>query len=342
MPRIHNSDPKPLEIAIDIGENEKDPAEFRDCVILAEKLGYDAVWLGDHFMPWVHSGNKSAYVWSLMGSCLEATKKIKLGPYVTTPIGARYHPAIIAQASATLDNMYPGRLLLGVGTGEAINEVPFFQGWPPWEERMGRLIEGTQLIRRLWKAESYFDFSGKYFRLNQVFLYTKPKTEMKIYISGVGVKAAGYAGEFGDGLITLSSHNSFEKCRDVVFPSFTEGVRRAGKHLSEEKIILSLSFTLKDRRSYLETERTYAGLYGKSPWNQSDPRKVEQAGREMKDEDILRATHFCQKWSDVVDLISKYQEIGVNQVVLPPGADRKQIKTYAEKILPQFRKERRT
>ncbi len=341
MARSRNSDPKPLEIAVDIGENEKDPAEFRDCVILAENLGYDAAWLGDHFMPWVHSGNKSAYVWSLMGSCLEATKKIKLGPYVTTPIGARYHPAIIAQASATLDNMYPGRFLLGVGTGEAINEVPFFQGWPPWEERMERLIEGTQLIRRLWKAESYFDFSGKYFRANQVFLYTKPKTEMRIYFSGVGMKAARYAGEFGDGLITLSSHNTFERCRDVLFPRFYEGVRSAGKDPSKMEIILSLSFTLKDAKTFLETERTYAGLYGKSPWDLSDPRKVEQAGREMKEEDILRSTYFCQKWSDVIELIAKYQGIGVNQVVLQPGADRKQIKTYAEKILSQFPKGKR-
>lgn len=328
----------PLEIAVDIGENDKDPAEFRDCVILAEKLGFDAVWLGDHFMPWVHIGNKSAYVWSLMGSCLEATKKIKVGPYVTTPIGARYHPAIIAQASATLDNMYPGRFLLGVGTGEAINEVPFFQGWPPWEERMERLIEGTQLIRKLWKADSYFDFRGEYFRADQVFLYTKPKTDMKIYFSGVGVKAARYAGEYGDGLITLSSHNNLQRCRDVVFPSFYDGVRRAGKDPSQMKIALSLSVTLESPKSFLEKARAYSGLYSERAWDVSDPRKVERMGQEMTDEDLLKTTHFCQKWSDVVELVAKYQEIGVTQMVLQPGADKKQIRTYAEKILPHFRK----
>jgi coenzyme F420-dependent glucose-6-phosphate dehydrogenase len=144
----------PFQIAIDIGENEQDPNYFKECVVLGEKLGFDVIWLGDHFLPWAHSSNRSSFVWSLMGSSLEASKKVKLGPYVTTPIGARYHPAIIAQAAATLDNMYPGRFLLTVGTGEAMNEAPFFQRWPNWKERMERLIEGTQLIRKLWKSES--------------------------------------------------------------------------------------------------------------------------------------------------------------------------------------------
>jgi G6PDH family F420-dependent oxidoreductase len=330
-----------FEIAADIGENEKDPNEFKNCVVLAEKLGYDVAWLGDHFMPWVHSGNKSAFIWSLMGSCLEATKKIKLGPYVTTPIGARYHPAIIAQASATLDNMYPGRFLLGVGTGEAINETPFFQGWPSWKERMERLIEGVQLIRKLWTNESYFDFDGKYFKANEIFLYTKPKTNMQIYFSGVGVRAARYAGEYGDGLITLSSHNPIDKCRDVIIPSFYEGAKSAGKDPRKMKIALSLSFTLKDPKHFSETERTYAGIASKNSWDVPDPRKIEQMGQEMAEEDLLKTTHFCEKWSDVVDLISKYREIGVAQVVLQPGADRKLIRTYAEKILPHFKQRKR-
>ena len=211
---------KPLQIAIDIGENEKDPMEFKECVMLGEKLGFDVTWLGDHFMPWVHSSNRSSFVWSLMGACLEATKKVKLGPYVTTPIGARYHPLIVAQASATLDNMYPGRFLLTVGTGEAMNEAPFFQGWPPWKERMERLVEGIQLMKKFWTSKTYFDFDGKYFKANQIYMYTRPRTDLKVYFSGVGPKAARNAGEFGDALITLSHANPYERCRDVIFPAF--------------------------------------------------------------------------------------------------------------------------
>jgi coenzyme F420-dependent glucose-6-phosphate dehydrogenase len=340
MPRTRASGSS-FQIAVDIGENEKDPAEFKKCVMLAEKLGFDAVWLGDHFMPWVHSSYKSAFVWSLIGSCLESTNKIKVGPFVTTPIGARYHPAIVAQASATLDNMYPGRFLVSVGTGEAVNEAPFFQGWPTWTERMERLVEGVQLMRKLWSSESYFDFEGKYFRANQIFLYGKPRTNLKVYFSGVGVKAAHYSGKYGDGLITLSSFNPFEKCRDKIFPSFDEGARSEGKNPHELEKIVSLSFTLKDHENFSKKERLYAGISAKNSVDVPDPRKIEQMGKDMPEEELFRTTQFCEKWSDVVDLISRYREIGVTQMVLQPGANRKLIKTYAEKILPHFRGKRR-
>jgi coenzyme F420-dependent glucose-6-phosphate dehydrogenase len=328
----------PFQIAVDIGENEKDPSEFKECVVLSEKLGYDAAWLGDHFMPWAHSSNRSSFVWSLMGSSLEASKKIKLGPYVTTPIGARYHPAIVAQASATLDNMYPGRFLLGVGTGEAMNEAPFFGRWPNWKERMERLIEGVQLIRKLWTSDSYFDFDGKYFKASQIFLYTKPRTDLKIYFSGVGPKAARYAGEYGDALVTLSHANNIERCRDVIFPLFDEGARSVGKDPTKMQKVVSLAFTLKDPETFSKTERTYAGVVAKNSTDEPDPRKIEQMGRDLSDEDLFKSTTFCSKWSDVIDLISRFRDIGVTQMVLQTGADKKLIRSYAQKILPHFKK----
>lgn len=336
MPRTRSS--KPLQVAVDIGENEQDPNEFKECVILAEKLGYDVAWLGDHFMPWAHSSNRSSFVWSLMGSCLEATKKIRLGPYVTTPIGARYHPLIIAQASATLDNMYPGRFVLTVGTGEAMNEVPFFERWPSWNERMERLAEGVQLVRKMWTSKEFFDFDGKYFKANQVYLYTRPRTNLKIYVSGVGQKMARAAGEFGDGLITLSQANPYERCRDVIFPAFNEGARSVGRDPSKMEKIVSLSVTLKDPDTFARTERRYAGINAKGSFNEPDPRKIEQMGRELSAEDLIKSTAFASKWSDVVDLISKYRELGVTQIVLNTGANRKAIRTYAQKVLPYFKK----
>jgi len=329
---------KPFQVSIDIGENEKDPMEFKECVILGEKLGFDVTWLGDHFMPWVHSSNRSSFVWSLMGACLEATNKVKLGPYVTTPIGARYHPLIIAQAAATLDNMYPGRFLLTVGTGEAMNEAPFFQGWPPWKERMERLVEGIQLMKKFWTSKTYFDFDGKYFKANQIYMYTRPRTDLKVYFSGVGPKAARNAGEFGDALITLSHANPYERCRDVIFPAFEEGARSAGKDPSKMEKIVSLSFTLKDPATFSKTERMYAGIAAKNSTDVADPRVIEKMGYDMSDEELFRSTTFCSKWSDVIDLISKYQELGVTQIALNSGADKKMIRTFAQKVLPHFKK----
>ncbi|HXQ92710.1 MAG TPA: LLM class flavin-dependent oxidoreductase [Nitrososphaerales archaeon] len=327
-----------LKISLDIGENEKDPAEFRDAIVLAEKLGFDVAWLGDHFMPWMDSGNRSAYVWSLIASSLEASRKIKIGPYVTTPIGARYHPALVAQASATLDNMFPGRFLLGVGTGEAVNEAMFLpKGWPSWKERTERLVEGTQLMRKLWTSTSYFDFDGSFFKEKQIFLYTKPRTNLKIYFSAVGEKFAEISGRYGDGLITLGSRNPLEKCRDVIFPSFDRGATSVGKDTNELEKIMSLSFTMEDPDTYLKTHKLHAGNLDRRALSEPDPRKIENMGANLPDEVILKSTNFCSDWSDVVELIHGYKEIGVNQIVLPSGPDKKKIRAFAKKILPSFK-----
>jgi len=99
-----------LKIGVDVGENEAEPRQFLEYAILAEKEGFDSFWFGDHFMPWIHTGGKSFFIWSLLASSLERTDRIPIGPDVTCPIGGRFHPAIVAQAAATPDNMYPGNL----------------------------------------------------------------------------------------------------------------------------------------------------------------------------------------------------------------------------------------
>jgi coenzyme F420-dependent glucose-6-phosphate dehydrogenase len=101
-----------MEISVDLGENDYDPGSFVDAAVYAERMGFRTVWFGDHIFPWYHSGKRSSFAWSVMGVALEKTSRIKVGPWVTVPTGARYHPAMIAQAAATLDNMYPGRLVL--------------------------------------------------------------------------------------------------------------------------------------------------------------------------------------------------------------------------------------
>lgn len=324
-------------ISLDISESEKDPTEFRNCVAVAEKLGFKVAWLGDHFMPWYHTDGQSAYVWSLLGACFERTRTIRIGPCVTTPIGARYHPAIIAQASATLDNMYPGRFLLGVGTGEAMNEAPFLKEWPSWEERMNRLIEAISIMRRLWKSSSYVDFDGKYFKMRRIYLYTKPKTDLKIYFSGTGPKAAYYAGKYGDHLITLTLHNTLEQCRDTIFPSFEKGAVDAGKNPRRMEKILSLNFTLEDEKSYLRSVKRTAGVLAKGSWNEPDPRRIEAIGYDVPDEVILKSTRFCSSWEDVLDLISKCYEAGATEVCLYSGPNQRLIRTYAKRVLPHFK-----
>jgi G6PDH family F420-dependent oxidoreductase len=326
-------DLKDLKISADLGENEKEPSEFLDCVTVAEKVGFDSAFFGDHFMPWVHDGGKSAFVWSLMSSALERTNKIKVGPLVTVPIGARYHPAIIAQAASTIDSLYPGRFLLTVGTGEAVNEA-FFLEWPEWDERIERLTEGITLMRKLWSSDSYFDFDGKYFKMNQVYLYTKPKTVLEVYFSGIGPKSAYFAGKYGDHLVTLSSHNSLERCRDVIFPSCESGARASGKDPKDMEKVVSLSFSLEDKESYLLSAKKTAGT---DSWDETDPRKIGALGATVPQQKLLKLSYLCSNWTDVIDLVSRFHEAGTTHIILQPGANQENIKMYAEKILRHFR-----
>jgi G6PDH family F420-dependent oxidoreductase len=274
-----------------------------------------------------------------MGACFQATREIKIGPYVTCPIGARYHPAIIAQASATLDNMYPGRFLLGVGAGEAVNETPFLDRWPPWQERMDRLVEGLTLMRKLWSSTSYFDFDGKFFHMRQVFLYTKPKSLLSVYFSAVGEKAAYYAGRYADHLVTLTLQNPIERCRDIIFPSFERGARDAGKNPDRMEKMVSLYFTLEDKETFLSSmDRGWAGVIAKGSWDEPDPRNIQVMGSRVSDEEYLKSTYFCSSWEDVLDLIARFREAGTTSVVLSSGASEEMIRVYAKEILPHFEK----
>ena len=327
-----------MEVGLDLGENFRDPGVFRDSVVLAERLGFDVAWLGDHFMPWVHSGRQSAFAWSLIASCLEATKKIRVGPYVTTPIGGRYHPALIAQSSATLDNMYPGRFVLTVGTGEAVNESSFLPGWPAWRERMDRLVEGVSLMRKLWRSTTYFDFDGKYFREKGIYLYTKPKTKIPILMSSTGPMSAGLAGEHGDGIVTLGNRNSPDRIESRLFSNFDAGARRAGKNPARMEKVVSVSFTLDKPRAFLRRPRGPFGRLVKGALDEPDPRKIEQMGLEVSDDVLLKSVTFCSSWGEVAELVWKFEKMGVTQVVLPGDPDEKLIRNYARNLLPLLRR----
>ncbi len=326
-----------MRISLDLGENHKEPSEFRDCIVLADRLGFDTAWLGDHFLPWYHSGNQSSYVWSVIGPSLEITKKIKVGPLVTTPIGGRYHPAIVAQACATLDNMYPGRLAVSIGSGEAMNEVPFLGEWPGWQERAERLVEGTRFLREFWEKSSYFDFEGKYFQMKNVFLYTKPKTRLRIYFSAVGPKAAKMAGECGEDLLTLNSHNSIDRCKSVIFPAFESGARSSKRNFSDFRKAVSLNFEVGPRDEVLKGARESAGIIAKGALDEPDPRKIQEMGyKNVSDEELEKHMQIFESWERALDYVSKFQELGVDEVMLPSGPDPGTINKMAEKILPHF------
>jgi coenzyme F420-dependent glucose-6-phosphate dehydrogenase len=327
-----------FRISIDLGEGYNDPLQFIECVQLAETYGFETVWLGDHFIPWVHSQNKSAFVWSVMPVCLDRTDKVKVGPDVTVPIGGRFHPAIIAQAAATIDNIYPGRFLLGVGSGEAMNEQRFMpNGFPKWQERIERLAEATELIRRLWSSEEYFDFHGKYFKMDQVFLYTKPKSTIPIYFSAIGVKAAGYAGQYGDNLVTTG--NSAKECRDIIFPAFEAGARKSGKDPSKMEKMVTFEVYLMDKESGVKRMRETgeAGVCRRGAFVEQDPRKIAEMESEVSDEDIINSYCFATSPDQVIERVEQYRRAGATSVNICTHSFPENIRYMGEKILPHFK-----
>jgi alkanesulfonate monooxygenase SsuD/methylene tetrahydromethanopterin reductase-like flavin-dependent oxidoreductase (luciferase family) len=189
-------------------------------------------------------------------------------------------------------------------------------------------------MRRLWTSGSYMDFHGRYFDAEQIFLYTKPRGDIKVLMASIGEKSAGLAGEHGDGIITLSSRNPIERIRDVVFASFDAGARRAKKDPSKMEKVVSVSFTLDDLPTVLQRPRGPSGNLAKGALDEPDPRKIEQMGEALPDDALVKSRVFCSSWSDVAELIWKFKGVGATQVVLPAGPDKALLRLYAEKLLP--------
>ncbi len=169
-----------LKLGWKAGPEQYQPKELLEYAIAAENAGFDSIDVSDHFHPWSESG-QACFSWTWLGAAAVQTSKIVLGTGITCPI-LRYHPAIIAQASATLGVLAPDRAYLCVGTGEALNEYAATGEWPGYEERQAMLIEAINLIRSLWTGQET-TFEGIYYHTRKAKLYTKPEKPIPLYVS---------------------------------------------------------------------------------------------------------------------------------------------------------------
>ncbi len=206
------------------------PMEALKYAVEAEKIGFDSIWVDDHFSV-SPTFSESAFAWSWMGSALQATEKVFFSTAVTAPI-IRYNPAVVAQAFATMGVMYPGRVGIGVGIGEEINEVCVVGcEWPKPRGRLEMLVEAVTVMDSLWTSDEPVSFAGTYYHLDDAEVATKPTDKIPLYFSGIGPKAAKMAGSYGDHLITMVTDP--QKVHNVVFPNFEAGAREAGKDLKQ-------------------------------------------------------------------------------------------------------------
>lgn len=214
------------------------PTEVVELSEYAENKGFSGVMAADHFQPWVPSQGQSAFVWNVLAALGERTKG-DIGPGVTAPT-FRFHPAVVAQASATLGAMYPGRHWLGIGAGEALNEHITGEYWPEAPERINRMFEAVDVIKKLFSASiagKDTKHSGPFYKLESTRLWTMPKVAPQILVATAGPVTAKRAGRTVDGLITVGA--PLEKI-DNLFTRFAEGARDAGKDPSVMPKVLQL------------------------------------------------------------------------------------------------------
>ena len=316
------------------------PRELLDFAVIAEEVGFDSVMVSDHFQPWRHHGGHAPYSFAWLAALGERTSRVTIGTSVATPT-FRYHPAVVAQAMATIAVLNPGRVILGVGTGESLNEVPATgMEWPKFKERFGRLREAIELMRALW-TEERVSFDGEYYKTTNATIYDRPDEPVPIYIAAAGPTASRLAGRVGDGFICTSG-KAPELYRETLLPNVQLGLDKAGRAMDdiEKTIEMKVSFdTDKDRAT--EDTRHWAAL-ALTPEEKTgvdDPIEMEKLA------DALPTERAASRWlvsddpDEHIELITPYIYLGFSHLVFhAPGPDQERfLRLYAKEILPRIR-----
>src|SRR6478736_2175204 len=250
--------PPPFRFGYKASAEQFGPSELADIAVSAEAHGFDSVFISDHLQPWRHDGGHAPASLPWLGAVGARTSRVILGTSVLTPT-IRYHPGVIAQAFATLGSMFPGRVVLGVGTGESLNEVPLGLTWPDQKERFARLKEAVTLIRELWTGERV-SFDGTYYRTDKATIYDRPATPVPIYIGASGPAATRLAGRIADGFITTSG-KAPSLYTDTLLPALREGIEKAGRSADAVDTLMEMkvSFDTDKERARQDT-RFWAAL----------------------------------------------------------------------------------
>ena len=296
--------------------------------------------VSDHFQPWKHTDGHAPFSFAWLAALGERTTRVTLGTSVVTPT-FRYHPAVVAQAMATLASLNPGRVLLGVGTGESMNEVPVLGiEWPEFKERFGRLKEAIEIMRRLW-TEERVTFEGDYFHLRKATVYDRPEHPIPLYVAASGESAARLAGRIADGLICTSGKGA-ALYRDTLLPALAEGATKARRDPGtlERMIEVKVSFD-PDRERALEDTRHWAALAlpAEDKVGVEDPLEMERRSAALPIEKVAGRWLVSSDPDEHVDQIAEYVGYGFTHLVFhAPRLDQLGfLDRYGTEILPRLR-----
>ncbi|HEY4268875.1 MAG TPA: glucose-6-phosphate dehydrogenase (coenzyme-F420) [Galbitalea sp.] len=335
----------PLKLGYKASAEQFGPRELVEIAVAAEAHGMESVAVSDHFQPWRHEGGHAPFSLAWMAAVGERTKSVQIGTSVMTPT-FRYNPAMIAQAFATLGCLYPGRIMLGVGTGEALNEIATgFRGagaqdWPEFKERFARLREAVTLMRQLW-SEDRVDFQGEYYSTHGASIYDRPDVPVPVYVAAGGPVVARYAGRSGDGFICTSG-KGMDLYTEQLIPAVREGAEKVGRkpdeidHMIEIKLSYDTSYD-----TALENTRFWSplSLSKEQKHDITDPVEMEKAADALPIEQIASRWIVSADPDETVAAIKPYLDAGLNHLVFhAPGQDQRRFLELFEKDLaPRLR-----
>jgi coenzyme F420-dependent glucose-6-phosphate dehydrogenase len=315
------------------------PRELIDFSVKAEESGFDSVFVSDHLQPWRHNGGHAPAALPWLGALVASTDRVLVGTSVLTPT-FRYHPGVIAQAFATLGCLAPGRMILGVGSGESMNEVPLGLEWPEGKERFARLKEAVQLIQALWAGERV-TFEGQYYSTDRATIYDRPEQPVPIYIAASGPAATRLTGRIGDGFICTSGKGP-ELYTETLLPALQEGCGKVDRTLDDLDLMIEVKVSFDpDRERALEDTRFWGALAlsGEEKMGVEDPVEMERLA------DALPIERTASRWivsddpDEHVERIWQYVDMGFRHLVFhAPGPDQPRfLEHYEKQILPRLR-----
>jgi coenzyme F420-dependent glucose-6-phosphate dehydrogenase len=328
-----------LKLGYKASNEQFPPRELLDYAVLAEECDFDSVFVSDHLQPWRHDGGHAPFAMSWLGALGASTSRITIGTSVLTPT-FRYHPVIVAQAFATLGCLYPGRVVLGVGSGESMNEVPLGIEWPDSKERFARFREAIKLIRKLW-TDDRVTFEGEYYRTDRATIYDRPETPVPIWIASSGPAATRFAGRQGDGWITTSGKDP-ALYSETLLPAIAEGAAAANRSVEDIEMMIEVKVSFDHDLDEAMRATHFWGALALTPEQKAgveDPVEMQRLADELSVEQTAKRFIVSTDPDEHVEKIKMYIDMGFNHLVFhAPGPDQaKFLKLYSAEILPRLR-----
>jgi len=327
----------PLVVGYHCGSEQFAPNVLVDLAVHAEQAGFQGVTVSDHFHPWQDNQGHAGHAWTVLAAIGARTSSVLMGTGVTCPT-FRVHPAQVAHAFATLGVLYPGRVFLGVGTGEAVNEAPFAP-WPRYQERAERLVEAVQLIRELFTGDWVdADPAGRgYYPTRGARLYDTPAQPVPIYVAASGVRSASIAGAHGDGWIT-DPHTL--RHGEAQIDAFAVAARGAGRDPGAMPKLVELWAVVGERVEAVEAARKWQFLMAfNDVVNIPDPREVQRTAEQLVEPERVADSWVVSRDPQVhIAAIRELAAAGATHIFLhsPQNDQRAAIDFYGAHVLPNL------